>query len=137
MPSPGPKWRSHPRLSYRSARELARLDPAEVAASLPADAPCYLSFDVDVVSPFEAPNTGTPEIGGLSYYQAAELLAAISARVDLVGADFVEVAGTPGALTGTNTTALITARLMLQLLLDFAPATRLDSYAPAESPDAR
>ncbi len=119
------------RVRYFSARELFRADPAEVFAHLPAGAPCYLTFDADVMSPFEAPNTGTPEIGGLGYYTAMELIAALSARMNLVGADFVEVAATPGGLTGTNTTALIASRLMMQLVLDRAESRPITGYLPA------
>lgn len=122
------------RVSYRSARELARCDPKAVFSHLPRGAPCYLSFDVDVLSPFEAPNTGTPEIGGLGYYQAVELLAALQDRVRILGADFVEVAATPGALTGTNTTALIASRLMMQLALGFADCAPIVDYVPASAP---
>lgn len=118
------------RVSFLSARELYRCDPDSVFGHLPQGAPCYLTFDADVMSPFEAPNTGTPEIGGLSYYLAMDLFEALARRVDLVGADFVEVAATPGALTGTNTTALITARFMFQLVSGFAGHEPLEDYLP-------
>lgn len=122
--------RPEPRLRYYSARELARTDPAAVVASIPAGAPCYLSIDVDVLSPFEAAETATPEIGGLTYYQTVELIAALTARVDLVGADIVEVAGIPGALTGSTRTALLAARLLLQIALGFAGTRPLADHAP-------
>ena len=51
--------------------------------------------------------------------------------MNLVGADFVEVAPTPGGLTGTNTTALIASRLMMQLVLDQAESSPITGYLPA------
>ena len=55
------------------------------------DRPVYVSIDIDVLDPAHAPGTGTPEAGGLS---SRELLATLRsfARLNLVGADIVEVA---------------------------------------------
>jgi agmatinase len=55
------------------------------------DRPVYVSVDIDVLDPAHAPGTGTPEAGGLS---SRELLATLRsfARLNLVGADIVEVA---------------------------------------------
>jgi agmatinase len=55
------------------------------------DRPVYVSIDIDVLDPAHAPGTGTPEAGGLT---SRELLAALRsfARLNLVGADVVEVA---------------------------------------------
>jgi agmatinase len=55
------------------------------------DRPVYVSVDIDVLDPAHAPGTGTPEAGGLT---SRELLATLRsfARLNLVGADIVEVA---------------------------------------------
>jgi agmatinase len=55
------------------------------------DRPIYVSVDIDVLDPAHAPGTGTPEAGGLT---SRELLATLRsfARLNLVGADIVEVA---------------------------------------------
>ena len=55
------------------------------------DRPVYVSIDIDVLDPAHAPGTGTPEAGGLT---SRELLATLRsfARLNLVGADIVEVA---------------------------------------------
>ncbi|MEO0511588.1 MAG: agmatinase [Planctomycetota bacterium] len=54
------------------------------------DAPCYVSFDIDVVDPAFAPGTGTPSIGG---FTSAGVLAALRGLrgLHIVGADVVEV----------------------------------------------
>ena len=64
---------------------------AERIAQRVGDRPVYVSVDIDVLDPAHAPGTGTPEAGGLT---SRELLAALRsfARLNLVGADIVEVA---------------------------------------------
>ncbi|WGI20961.1 agmatinase [Amylibacter sp. IMCC11727] len=52
--------------------------------------PTYCSFDIDVIDPAFAPGTGTPEIGGVTSFQAQQLVRELSG-VNLVGADLVEV----------------------------------------------
>jgi agmatinase len=55
-----------------------------------ADAPVYVSVDIDVLDPAHAPGTGTPEAGGLT---SRELLGTLRglAGLHIVGADIVEV----------------------------------------------
>jgi agmatinase len=75
--------------------------------------PVYCSFDIDAVDPAFAPATGTPEVGGLTSYEAVTLVRAL-AGLDLVGADVVEVSPPydgPGQVT-----ALLAANLMFELL---------------------
>jgi len=64
---------------------------AERIAQRVGDRPVYVSVDIDVLDPAHAPGTGTPEAGGLT---SRELLATLRsfARLNLVGADIVEVA---------------------------------------------
>ena len=76
-------------------------------------APVYCSFDIDAVDPAFAPGTGTPEVGGLTSYEALVLVRAL-AGLDLVGADVVEVSPTydgPGQVT-----ALLAANLLFELV---------------------
>jgi agmatinase len=73
----------------------------------------YCSFDIDAVDPAYAPATGTPEVGGLTSYEALTLVRALR-ELDLVGADVVEVAPPydgPGAIT-----SLLAANLLFELL---------------------
>ncbi|MEM4024547.1 MAG: arginase family protein, partial [Metallosphaera sp.] len=51
--------------------------------------PTYISFDIDVVDPAFAPGTGTPEVGGLSSFEALEIIRSLN--VQLVGFDVVEI----------------------------------------------
>ena len=76
-------------------------------------APVYCSFDIDAVDPAFAPGTGTPEVGGLTSYEAQVLVRAL-AGLELVGADVVEVSPPydgPGQVT-----ALLAANLLFELV---------------------
>jgi agmatinase len=51
----------------------------------------YLTIDLDVFDPAFVPATGTPEPGGLNWYDAVELVKAICSRKNLIGFDVVEL----------------------------------------------
>jgi agmatinase len=73
----------------------------------------YVSFDIDAVDPAFAPGTGTPEVGGLTSYEALALVRGL-AGLDIVGFDLVEVApqyDSPGQIT-----ALLGANLLFEFL---------------------
>ncbi|HVJ65656.1 MAG TPA: arginase family protein [Bdellovibrionota bacterium] len=57
----------------------------------------YISNDIDGTDALEAPSTGTPETGGLRSEWVCKLLARLSARIEIVGSDLVEVAPVLGA----------------------------------------
>ena len=81
------------------------------------DRALYVTFDIDSIDPAYAPGTGTPEVGGLTSYEAQELLRAL-AGLRLVGCDVVEVAPPfdgPGHIT-----SLLAANVMFELLCVFA-----------------
>jgi agmatinase len=76
------------------------------------DRPVYLTFDIDCLDPSFAPGTGTPVCGGLSSYQAIEILRRL-AGIDVIGMDVVEVA--PAYDVG-EITALAAAHLAMEML---------------------
>lgn len=76
------------------------------------DAPVYLTYDIDSLDPAFAPGTGTVEIGGLTTWQALEIIRGC-AGLNLVGGDLVEVSP-PFDTTGN--TALIGANLLYEML---------------------
>lgn len=51
----------------------------------------YITIDVDVFDPGIMPSTGTPEPGGLGWYQVMKLLASVSKSKRIVGFDVVEL----------------------------------------------
>ncbi len=73
----------------------------------------YVTFDIDSVDPAFAPGTGTPEVGGLTSYEAQQLVRGL-AGLNVVACDIVEVAPPfdgPGQIT-----SLLAANLMFELL---------------------
>lgn len=74
--------------------------------------PVYLSYDIDSLDPAFAPGTGTVEVGGLTVWQALEIIRGCSG-LNLVGGDLVEVSP-PYDTTGN--TALIGANLLYEML---------------------
>lgn len=56
----------------------------------------YLTIDVDCFDPAIMPSTGTPEPGGLQYYQVLELIKAVAKKRKIVGMDVVELSPIPG-----------------------------------------
>lgn len=51
----------------------------------------YITLDLDVFDPGIMPSTGTPEPGGLGWYQVMQLLLAVSKSKRIVGFDIVEL----------------------------------------------
>lgn len=51
----------------------------------------YITFDVDCFDPSIMPATGTPEPGGLGWYQTLQILKAVCKNKKIIGADFVEL----------------------------------------------
>ncbi len=71
----------------------------------------YLTLDLDVLDPAIMPSTGTPEPGGLGWYQVLELLELLCRRRELVGFDLVELA--PGENRAPD---FLAAKLVYKLL---------------------
>lgn len=56
----------------------------------------YLTFDVDYFDPSLVPSTGTPEPGGGDWYRTLRFLRRVFAERNVIAADIVELAPTPG-----------------------------------------
>jgi agmatinase len=56
----------------------------------------YITIDVDGMDPAIMPATGTPEPGGLSWYELLSLLRAVIGARKVVGCDVVELSPLPG-----------------------------------------
>jgi agmatinase len=96
-----------------------------------ADAPLYLSLDIDVMDPAYAPGTGTPEVGGYTTIQMQELLRGLTG-LNYVGFDLVEVLPQydgPGQIT-----ALLAANLCWELLALIALRHQDRSDPPTSGP---
>ena len=98
----------------------------ERALEIVGPGPAFISVDIDVLDPAFAPGTGTPEPGGMT---SAELLWACreaAARLELVGAELVEVI--PTAIGSADITALVADRIVRELLTGIA--LRRQRHAP-------
>ncbi|MGR3984419.1 MAG: agmatinase [Gammaproteobacteria bacterium] len=78
--------------------------------------PLYLSIDIDVLDPSNAPGTGTPEIAGLSSRELLNILRGLQ-QCKLVSGDVVEVAP---AYDHAEITSLAAATIAFEMLNIFA-----------------
>jgi agmatinase len=85
--------------------------------------PVFLSVDVDVLDPAFAPGTGTPEPGGMTSADLLWAVRALGERLELVGADVVEVI--PTAVGSADVTALVADRIVREALTGIALRRRL------------
>ena len=73
----------------------------------------YITVDIDVFDPAFAPGTGTPEPGGLDWFQVTNVLRRVCEEKNVIGADVVEVA----PLGGNNVvTEFLAARLVGKII---------------------
>jgi N1-aminopropylagmatine ureohydrolase len=76
-----------------------RRDPAWIDSVVRTlTGPVYITIDVDGMDPAIMPATGTPEPGGLSWYEMLALLRATIARHQVVACDVVELSPLPGLM---------------------------------------
>ena len=86
-------------VELRKEKNIPHLDGYEIghngipSALLPEGFPekVYVTFDVDGLDPSIMPSTGTPEPGGLDWFQTMHCLEQIVAEKTVVGCDFVEL----------------------------------------------
>jgi agmatinase len=72
----------------------------------------FVTFDLDALDPSILPATGTPEPGGLDWYEAVDLLDAVAKRCRIVGFDVVELAPLPGQVASDFLAARLAYRMM-------------------------
>jgi agmatinase len=99
-----------------------RKDPAwidRVVDSLTG--PVYITIDADGLDPAIMPAVGTPEPGGLSWYETLTLLRAVFRRHTVVACDLVELSPLPGSVAPS----FLCAKLIYKML-----TYRLSSPSP-------
>ena len=72
----------------------------------------YLTVDLDALDPSIMPGVGTPEPGGLSWYELTDIVRALSESTNIVGADIVELAPVPGNVVSEFTAARLAAKII-------------------------
>ncbi|WP_457741649.1 agmatinase [Thermococcus sp.] len=92
------------RIEWVHARDYTLDVFIETVKSLPE--PVYLSVDIDVFDVTLVPTTGTPEPGGLGFWDVVEAIEWLVKNKRIVGFDIMEVAGTelgvPTAITAAK-----------------------------------
>lgn len=90
----------------------------EVLAAL-GDRPVFLTIDLDGLDPAVMPGVGTPEPGGLGWYETLDLLRALFTQRHVVGCDVVELA----PIAGENVSEFAAAKLVYKIVgYKFDPA---------------
>lgn len=101
--------------TMRDLDERGMRDVVDEAIRLASDgtAGIHLSFDLDVVDPEDAPGTGTPVWGGITYREAHLAMEMMSDRAQIVAIDLVEV---NPVLDTQNMTGILAAELAQSVL---------------------
>ncbi|HEY7974933.1 MAG TPA: agmatinase, partial [Ktedonobacterales bacterium] len=72
----------------------------------------YVTFDIDAFDPSLVPGTGTPEPGGLGWYDALDLLSEVAKRKRIIGFDVVELS----PLLEDHISPVVAAKLVYKLI---------------------
>jgi agmatinase len=99
------------------AEELHEVGVDAVLERIPTADRYYITFDADALDIPIAPGVLTPGFGGITYYEASNLLRGIARKGTVVGYDIVEVVP---ALDIGNVTSHVCARLTLNLIGEMA-----------------
>lgn len=99
-------------LTLIPARRVTRegLGAREIVAGLGPKV--YVTVDVDGLDPSVVPATGTPEPGGLGWWDALDLLREVFATREVVGMDIVELAPVPGLHASEFAVARLCAKML-------------------------
>lgn len=92
------------------ARDYSINNFKEIVKKLPE--PIYISIDIDVFDLSIVPSTGTPEAGGLGFWEVIEALEWLVEHKRVIGFDIMEVAG----MELGDVTALTAAKLLFYMI---------------------
>lgn len=92
--------------AYKIARGIAQIPWERLGKHV------YLTIDLDAIDPSEMPAVGTPEPGGLSWYQVLDLVREICQRSTVVGMDVVELC----PMEGQTRADFLAAKLVYKMI---------------------
>ncbi len=92
------------------AKDMAGWKIKDIVKSLSNNV--YLTFDLDAFDSSLMPSTGTPEPGGLQWWQAMEILKAAFREVNVIGADVVELS----PIAGFHAPDFLAAKLIYKII---------------------
>ena len=102
--------KTHPDVAIVWGHQLAR-----AAAAIPwqrLSQHTYLTIDLDAIDPAEMPAVGTPEPGGLHWYQLLDMLRELFHRTTVVGMDVVELC----PMAGQTRADFLAAKLVYKMI---------------------
>jgi agmatinase len=100
-----------------TARELRERGVPWLLEQVTAQESVFVAFDCDVLDPAIMPAVSGLSPGGLSYDEAADLVAGLAARCRIAGATFTELVP---ALDASGAAALVVVRLVTRLIAALA-----------------
>ncbi|MGN6233049.1 MAG: arginase family protein [Trinickia sp.] len=106
-----------------SALEAETRGYARLLEQMDRSLPWFISFDVDALSNAEQPQTGTPVLGGLSFYPLLTCFDQLVRDFRVVGMEFVEIGD---ADHGAHGVAAIAARLIGRYVFQLGGAEPYD-----------
>ena len=92
----------------------------------------YITFDLDALDPSIFPGTGTPEPGGLMWYETLEFIQKVMREKNVVGFDLVELC----PIEGTKVSEFLASKLYYKMLsYKFAPVEEEEEEEDEEFKD--
>ena len=114
-------WQKEKGITSFFAHDVRRLwieDVVKQTLAIVGKGIVFLTIDVDVLDPAFAPGTGTPEPGGLTPAELLWAVRTVAAKLEVVGADVVEVI--PTAVGSADITALVADRIVREVMTGIA-----------------
>jgi agmatinase len=111
-----------------TARDLHEAGVDAALRHVPAGARCVITVDCDGLDPSVIPAVAAPAPGGMTYWQAVDLIHGVARRARVVGFDLVELAP---ARDTTGHSALAAARLVCNAIGAIARTARDDFPRPS------
>lgn len=102
--------RAKSRITTFSAAETIKGVADDINAALTGDV--FITVDLDVFDPAIMPATGTPEPGGLFWYDALGLLKKVISKKRIIGFDVVELCPLPGNIAPDFLAAKLVYKMM-------------------------
>src|SRR6266566_6921970 len=102
--------KTHPDVAIVWGHQLARATAAIPWQRLSQHT--YLTIDLDAIDPAEMPAVGTPEPGGLHWYQLLDMLRELFQRTTVVGMDVVELC----PMAGQTRADFLAAKLVYKMI---------------------
>jgi len=99
-----------PRRTVVTAKALRQEGAEAILRHVPEDAACYLSIDLDVLDPSDAPAVSSPSPGGLAPEELAGILSQLGRARSCKGIDLMEF---NPEMEGADRTATVAAQLLI------------------------